>query len=151
MRTDAARIAIAFFALVFGGAAECLLPRFFGVGLPFLLAASLAVAERRPLSRMVLFALAAGAAEDSLSGLPFATSAAFFVLAAAAVKRSGAHLAVASLAYPVYQLWLWLWTAPPGGVVFGRFLAAVPAGLVTALAVPPVLVFLERKAALDGR
>lgn len=151
MRNNAVQIVLALLVLVFGGAAECLLPKMFGIGFPILLSASIAVAVRRPVWSAVFFAFAAGAMEDSLSGLPMATSAAFFLLMTLALRRTAFPPVVAVSAYPVYQLWLWLWSVEVNGSIFIRLLVSVPVGFATLVAVSVLLPFLERKAAVDGR
>ena len=135
--------------LVLGGGAETVLPKFLGVGFPVLMAAVLFVAARRPAATVVLFALSAGAMEDALSQLPAATSASYFLAVAAFVRWSGMPRAAAIFAYPLYQIWLFVWTGRPGGGVFGHILLALPVGIVTALAVELVLGWAERKAAVD--
>ena len=149
MRSDAVQLVFLLFVLVVGAAAECLLPKPFGTGFPILLSAALFAAVRRPVPVFVTFALAAGGAEDALTSLPLMTSPAFFLLAAASVRWSGSRAAVAAVAAPVYQFWLWLWAADPGSGVFLRFVVSVPAGFVTASLVAALLGVLERKAAAD--
>ena len=55
----------------------------------------------------------------------------------------------ALFAYPLYQMWLIVWTGRPGGGVFGHVLLAFPVGVATELAVEFVLSRVERKAAVD--
>lgn len=142
-------LVLSVFALVFGAGAETLLPKLLGVGFPVLMAAVQFVALRRPAAEAVLFALAAGAMEDALSSLPAATSASYFLAVAALVKWLGVPGAVAFFAYPVYQVWLFMWTGRPWGGVFGHVLLALPVGVATSLAVEFVLGWAERKAAVD--
>ena len=142
-------LVLAVLLLVLGAGAETLLPKFLGVGLPVLLASVQFVAMRRPAATVVLFALAAGAMEDSLSSLPAATSASYFLALAALVRWSGMPHAAALFAYPVYQIWLFVWTGRPGGGVFGHILLALPAGMVATVAVEVLLGWVERKAAVD--
>ena len=87
--------------------------------------------------------------EDALSALPAATSASFFLLLASLVRWSGMPRAATLLTYPAYQVWIYVWTDRAGGGVFSRVLLALPVGLATALAVGAVLVWAERKAAVD--
>lgn len=140
---------LALLALVVGCAAEELLPKFAGVGFPILMCTTVFIATRRRISLSVCFAIAAGAAEDSLCGLPPVTSISFF-LAVSALARWGEfpHGALV-MAYPVYQCWLRLWAGPVCDGVFYRMLVAVPMGLVTAFATWAVLTFVERRAAID--
>lgn len=150
MRTEAVQFVFALLALAFGSAAECLLPKALGVGFPALLAATAFFAPRRGVLPAVCFALVAGAAEDALSGLPFTVSAAFFTMMAAAARGSGMPRLAAVLAYPVYQLWLWLWNPGLVGSVFIRFLVSLPIGAATVFLVFLALAGVERKAAADA-
>lgn len=135
--------------LVLGGAAEDLLPRVLGVGFPVLLAAALHVARCGTAFGSAAFAVAAGAFEDALGGLPPAASASYFLAAAWTVRRVGFPRTAAALAYPCYFVWLWAWTGAVGGEVFVRLLASVPVGLATAAAVGFACAAAERGAALD--
>ena len=107
------------------------------------------VAMRRPAATAVLFALAAGAMEDSLSSLPALTSASYFLALAVLVRWSKMPYAAALFAYPVYQMWLFVWTGRSGGGVFGHILLALPLGIVTTLAAELVLGWAERRGAVD--
>jgi len=149
MKNEVVQLTIAAMALVAGGAAEELLPKAAGVGFPVLLMYSIFLATRRNTRSLFMFAVAAGAAEDALSGLPFATSIAFFAMAAAFVHTTGLVRSALALAYPVYQIWLRMWCADLHGGVFGRFLAAFPAGVATAAAVWWIADWIERKGAVD--
>ena len=137
--------------LVFGGAAEELLPKVLGVGFPVLLAAALFLSARRSLPSALLFAVAAGALEDALCGLPAVTSIGFFTLAALACRLPWTSWTGAALAFPLYQAWLWLWLPALNGSIFNRLLLAFPFGAVTAVATGFVLVWLERKAVIDAK
>ena len=149
MKKDLAQIVFALMVLVFGGALEDILPKFIGVGFPFLLMSAIFIAPRRGVVSAVLFAIAAGGCEDSLSSLPFAASVCFFTIAALAARTVHVSFVVMAVAYPLYQTWLWLWRGAGDGGVFGRFAAAVPLGLVTAVAVSAALFWLERLAAIQ--
>ena len=142
-------LVLSLLTLVLGAGAETLLPKFLGVGFPVLMASVQFAAARRPAATVVLFALAAGAMEDSLSSLPAATSASYFLALAAFVRWSGMQRAPALLAYPLYRIWLFIWTGRLGGGVFGQVLLALPVGVVTTLAVELVLGWAERRAAVD--
>ena len=61
MGNDIAQLTLSLLVLIFGAGLEELLPKFFGVGFPVLLCAAMYFACRRSASRMVLFAIAAGA------------------------------------------------------------------------------------------
>lgn len=134
--------------LVLGCAAEELLPAFCGVGIPVLLSATQFQAMRRPIPAAILFAVAAGAMEESVSALPFFTGAGFFLLMVGLIRLVGLSRSVAFFIYPLYQLWLAVWAATPGGDFYLRALVAVPIGIVTMFAVPVLLDYLARKAAL---
>ena len=149
MANDVVTFAFAAVALVLGAGAETLLPKFLGVGFPVLLTTVQFMAARRTAVAAVIFALAAGAMEDALSALPAATSASFFLLLASLVRWSGMPRAATLLTYPAYQMWIYVWTDRAGGGVFSRVLLALPVGLATALAVGAVLIWAERKAAVD--
>ncbi|MCR5413163.1 MAG: hypothetical protein K6F50_00350 [Kiritimatiellae bacterium] len=152
MKRDFIQLAIAFFTLAVGGAAEELLPRLLSVGIPVLLSASAYFAVRRAPVAGMLFALAAGAAEDALCALPYAVSIAFFAAVAALMRGFKLPLACAAPAYVVYQLWLWIWLGQdlPGNI-FARMFAALPVGAATLLAVHLVLSWVDGKAAVDEK
>ena len=142
-------LVLSILVLVLGAGVETLMPKFLGVGFPVLMSAVQFAAVRRPVATVVLFALAAGAMEDALSSLPAATSASYFLGLAALVRWSGMPRAAALFSYPVYQLWVFIWTGSSGGGVFGHVLLALPVGIATALAVELVLGWAGRKAAVD--
>ncbi len=139
--------------VLFGGAcAEEFAPKFLGVGFPVLLVSALYLAPARQLVTSVLLALAAGAIADALSALPLMTSASFFVLAAIAIRSTlGRNILLSALAYPLYEIWLALWSVSAEGSVFMRVFLAVPIGFATAGVVHLALGWLERKAAVDAQ
>ena len=149
MANSAIILVLSLLALVLGAGAETLLPKPLGVGFPVLMATVQFMAARRPAAAVVLFALAAGAMEDALSSLPMATSASYFLAIAAFVWWSGMPRVASLFAYPLYRIWLFVWTGRIGGGVFGHLLMALPVGVATALAVELVLNWAERRAAVD--
>lgn len=134
--------------LVLCGAAEEMLPSFLGVGFPMLLAATLFLSTVSGAPQAIVFAVAAGGFEDSLSHLPLLASASFFLVAMLLVRRTGHPVVATLVAYPAYQAWLAVWMPILGGSVFWRMLLAVPAGFVAAGAVAAVVLIAIRKAAL---
>ncbi len=134
--------------LCVGGAAEELLPKIACVGFPFLLSAVLFVSLRQSAVSSVIFAISAGAFEDSLSSLPLMTSVSFFLVAAVFVRRVGMPYVAAVFAYPVFQVWLSAWTGGLGASVFLRILLALPIGALTAAVTWCVLIAAERRAAI---
>lgn len=151
MKNEIVHFAFAAIVLIFGGAAEEILPKVLGVGFPVLLSAALVMAARRSAFEALLFTVAAGALEDALSGLPAATSIGFFMLVALAGRIPWVALPGMILAFPLYQLWLWLWMPALNGSIFNRLLLAFPFGGVTVLATAAVMIWLERKAVLDAK
>lgn len=149
MTSEFARLALTAFALVLGAAAEELLPKFFGVGFPVLLAAVPVLAVRCARTEGLAFAAAAGAMEEALSSLPPLSGVSFFLVLAVLVRRFGLPGVAAGFAYPVYQVWLSVWCVRIGGGVFGRILLAFPVGFLTAAAVGAAMNWLCRKAALN--
>ena len=149
MKAEFVQIALALMALVFGGAAEELLPKVAGVGFPVLMSATVFFAMRRSSLPMVLFAIAAGGMEDALCSLPLMTSVSFFLALAALARWSSFPHGALVMAYPLYQLWLWIWTGGANGGLYGRALVALPFGLATALATWAALSWTERRAAVD--
>lgn len=145
------QLAIAVLVLVFAAAGEELLPPAFGVGVPLLLAGTVATARRRPVTTAVFFAVAAGAFEDAISSLPPLTSVGFFLFAALAAGSRLTPATALLAAYPLYQLWLCVWIADTGGGVFLRTLAALPVGAATFVAVGALLFLVDRKAGVDER
>jgi len=150
MKNDFARIVYCIAILAAGCAAEELLPKFLGVGFPILLAATIFFSSRSGVFAAVAFAIAAGAAEDAVSSLPVATSACFFTLAALFANSVRYLAAAALLAYPLYQLWLWIWLPGVGAGVFARVVVAAPLGAVAAAAVFALMRSVERRAAIDA-
>lgn len=151
MKNEIVQFAFAAIVLVFGGAAEELLPKVLGVGFPVLLSAALVMSARRSALEALLFTIAAGALEDALSGLPAVTSIGFFALAAVVCRIPWAAVPGLVLAFPLYQGWLWLWMPAFNGSIFNRLLLAFPFGALTALVTGMAMVWLERKAVLDAK
>ena len=149
MKNNAVRLVLTVVTLVLGAAGEELLPKALGVGFPLLLGAVVYFAVRFPVSTAILVALGAGAAEDAISGLPFFTSVSFFLLVGAAVRLTQLPYLVAPLAFPLYQVWLCLWTLDLSGSVFTRILLSIPLGVLTVAVVAAVLHHVERKAAVN--
>ncbi len=149
MKNTSIRFVLALLTLVVGASAEELLPKVLGVGVPVLLSAVPVISLRRPVALPVLYALSAGGMEDALSGLPYLTSASFFLLMAALSRWTRLPYPIAVLGYPAYQAWLCLWRSDLQGSVFVRFLLAIPVGALTSAAVTFVLLALERKAGAD--
>lgn len=148
VRNSLLELAFLLVLLCLGASAEELLPKLLGVGFPVLLVLCQIVAVRRPLAMAVLFAVAAGGMEDSLSALPHMTSVSFYLLAVALARRADIPLAASALTYPAYQIWLSAWTGELGGGVFARILLALPAGVVTAFATGWLFLAAERRSAL---
>ena len=150
MKSEFIQLVLSLMAIVVGGAVEELLPKVAGVGFPLLMASSVFMAVRLSVPATVMFAVVAGAVEDSLSGLPAATSSSFFLAVAALARWSDFPRGALVMAYPLYQWWLWVWTGGAYGVLFNRMLLAIPLGLVSAVVSWIVLDWAERRAALDG-
>jgi len=137
--------------LLLSAAAEEALPRPFGVGFPFLMAAVLVQAEGsgRSLWSLTLFAIAAGALEDALSALPAMTSTSGFLVLAMFVRWTGLPWVAAIFAYPCYEIWLEVWTGGLGGSIFNRLIVALPVGFLTSFAVDAVVSWAARRGAVD--
>ena len=125
-----------------------MLPKFSGAGFPLLLAVAQLVASRWRTAETVLFALAAGAVEDSISALPIMTSASFFLLVSLPVRWFRFPTAATILAYPIYHLWLSIWTPLADGGTWSRVLVSVPLAFATAYAASYLFAWAERKAAV---
>lgn len=152
MKRDLVQLVLAFFALSFGGAVEELAPKFGGVGIPLLLSAAAYCAVSRPPLTGMLFAVAAGAAEDALCGLPYALSVSFFVAMAGLLRGFKLPLFCAAPAFGLYQIWLWIWFGNSlNGSVFLRFCTAIPVGVLTLAAVCAILLWLDGKAAVHEK
>lgn len=162
MKREVANIAFSVVTLAIFAAFEELLPKPFGAGVPLLICACIWRGVRKGATAAMLFAAAAGAAEDSLGMLPFATSAAFFAGTVAVAKvfvssgRSSVPaglpctVALAASSWCLYQLWLWIWLGGRmEGSVFSRMLVAAPVAAATAAAAIPFLSFAAGKAGLD--
>ena len=150
MKSDIVQIVLALLVLVIGGSVEELLPKLGGVGFPVLMSATVFMASRRRVLQAICFAIAAGAVEESLAGLPPVTGVSFFLVVAALARWSEFPHGALVMAYPLYQGWLRLWAEAEYGSVFYRVLLAVPIGMATAFATWAVLVWAERRAAVDG-
>ena len=135
--------------LVAGCAIEELAPRFCGVGFPVLMFMTFSLALEKPIYEYAIFAVAAGGMEEAISALPIFTGAGFFLVAAALTRLSKFPLVSALLAYPMYQLYLSIWSAGDVGGFFLPTLIALPVGLVTAFAVDKVMTLSERMIALE--
>ena len=152
MKRDFVQLAIAFFALAIGGAVEEFVPKFYGVGFPVLLSAAAYMAVRRTPLSGVLFAVAAGAAEDAISGLPPMTSIAWFVAVASLMRGFKLPLPIAAFAFCGYQVWLWAWMGSDlGGRLAGRILAALPSGALALFATAGVLCLMDREGAVEEK
>ncbi len=138
--------------LAAGAALEELLPKTLGVGAPVLMSASAYFAVRRKPIPGILFAGAAGAAEDALSSLPYATSLAWFVMMAGLLRAFKLPLFAAAPAFALYQIWLWIWLGGSlSGNVFMRMAVSIPAGVATLAATALILSIIDRKAAVDEK
>jgi hypothetical protein len=149
VKSEFIKVLIGLAAIIVGGAAEEILPKAAEVGVPLLMASSVFMAMKLQVQATVMFAIAAGAVEDALSGLPPATSSSFFLAVAALARWSEFPRGALVMAYPLYQWWLWVWTGGAYGVLFNRMLVALPMGLVSAFAAWTALAWLERRAAVD--
>lgn len=134
-------------ALIVASALEEMFPKVLSVGFPFLLGATVYYAAHAPSTLCILFALAAGGAEDSLSSLPFLTGPSFFILIAALVRITQLPYFVAPLAFPIFQLWLCIWIPDLDGSIFLRGLLSLPIGSAAIGAAVYALDRCERKAA----
>ena len=149
MKNEAARFAFAAICLVFGGAAEELLPRMFGVGPPVLMAASVWVARRSDPPFALSFAFAAGAMEDALSSQLPLSGAAFFVALALVSRLPSFPSAALFAAYPLHLAWTSLLSSGSGGGFFARALASVAAWAVAYAATGVAVACFGREVALD--
>ena len=100
----------------------------------------------------MLFAVAAGAAEDALSGLPYALSVSYFAAVAGLMRGFKLSVGFAVPAYCLYQVWLWIWLGQSlVGGVFLRMLMALPVGVAVLAATHAALYWIDRKAAVDEK
>lgn len=148
MKSDIVKFLFLLTVLVFACAAEMCLPEFGGVGFPVLLTVTILASRGSGKISWILTAVAAGAFEDAVSSLPFASSISFFLLTAFGVRVAGAPVAVTVLAYPFFQLWAGVLS--PGGNSFGRFAVAFPMAALTLAVVTPLFGFFRRKVGLDA-
>lgn len=150
MKNSRLQLLLAILTLIVASALEEILPKFFGVGAPLLLMATVYAAVKRPLAPAVIFAVAAGAAEDAISSLPMMTSVSYFALLSLLTHWAKEPWSVAILGYVMYQFWLLVWLKwGTIGNVFARALMAIPVALVTAFAVSFVLNLTVRGVALE--
>lgn len=152
MKKDIVHLVFALLALVFSCALEELVPPVLGIGIPVLLSSAVYCAVNRKPVEGLLFALAAGAAEDSLASLPLAASVSFFVVTCSLLKWFKIPPVAAVVAYPLYQFWIWVWLgAAMQGNILLRMLAAFSVGAVTLSTVWVLLRWLDGKAAIDEK
>lgn len=137
--------------LLLGGALEEALPRVCCVGFPILLTAALVLGSLRTCAEAVLLAVLAGTLEDALSALPLATSASFLILIALGARLVPAVKTLAFIAYPLYQLWLVVWTTLPAAELWTRLLVSVPVSALTVALVAPLVCACERRLFADAR
>lgn len=121
--------------LVVGLAVEEMLPKVLNVGFPILLACVFFFSSRRALALSVFLAICAGAAEDSISSLPFFTSVSYFLLFLLAVRLTKMPYVLGPFLYPAYQVWLNIWASDLSGNIFTRFFLSIPIGVLTLAAV----------------
>ncbi len=152
MKKDIVHFVYALIAIVACSAIEELSPKILGVGVPALLSAAAYCSVRRPPIEGFMFAVAAGAAEDTLSSLPFATSLSFFVGMFAFMRGFKLSLAFAMPAYCLYHLWIWIWLGSSiDGSIMLRFIASIPVGAIILVAISFALRWLDGKAAMDEK
>lgn len=135
--------------LILGCAFEEMLPKFAGVGFPILLVLVQLVSARKPTMILTLFAMAAGCAEEAISGLPMMTATSFLLGVALLAKWCELPRLATVFTYPLFQLWLYVWVPWMQGNVFNRVLLSIPIGVLTAITVQVAFAWLERKAAVD--
>lgn len=152
MKKDIVHLVYSLVVLVLACAVEELSCGMFGVGLPVLLSSALYCAINRKPVEGALFALAAGAAEDSLASLPLAASVSFFVIVSVLFRGFKISPLFAPAAYPAYQFWVWAWlgSAMQGNILL-RMLAAFPAGAAVFALVWVFLRWFDGKAAVDEK
>lgn len=151
MKNDLVRVVLAFAALFVGAALEDLLPVVAGVGFPVLLGLVIFAAMEWPTAVWIPVALAGGALEEALSGLPVGTGTAFFMALGTLVGWTRAPYACMLFAFPVYELWLGVWMEDLNGSIFVRTLLAFPAGAVTCFLAAATMSWMQRKAGVDAR
>ena len=134
VKNEVVEFALCLVTLVLAASAEVLLPSCRGAGLPWLLAAVLALAPRMTLPVALTAALAAGALEDALSMLPPLTATGFFALAALGARLDYLPRPLLLAAFPVFTFWTGLCSSAPVGDLFARTLLAVPLGAIAGAA-----------------
>lgn len=149
MKDELVQFVFVVLAIVISAAAEELLPPFFGMGLPLLLALVIAVAPRLNVLPLVMTSVGAGAFEDALSALPPMTAVCFFVIAALLARREGLPRTILVVMFPMFELWSGICILGPMGDLFARALISLPLGCA-ALALQLLAVNrLSRKAGIN--
>lgn len=149
MKNSSIQFLLVMTVALLAAAAEEALPKFLGVGFPVLLTAVQMFAVSRPAAVMMFAAIVSGALEDAISSLPMMTSISYFLAVAILTRWTDIPRSATILTYPLYHLWLWVWVADLEGGLFSRVAAALPIGVVTAMAVAAVVPWIERKVAVD--
>ncbi len=127
------------------------MPKFFGVGLPILMAATMAIVRLMGRHRfyIYLFALLAGSMEDALCGLPFAMSTSYFILVAVALATITPPFVCDLFFFIGYQVWLWIWLPELQGSIGVRLGLSFVIALVVVPLVHLATLGLVRKAVVD--
>jgi hypothetical protein len=150
MKSDAVKIVFALVTLTFGAALEEFLPKPVGIGFPLILSSVIYLSVKFNVFAALAFAVCAGLVEENISALPPATCVGFFTAAAFFSRFINSKWMTAILAYPVCQLWLWLWIPTLGHDVLLRIFAAVPVGVLTMAVVFFVMRFVEKAGAVNA-
>lgn len=148
MKSNLLQLGFVLIALCLFAALEEMLPKFFGVGLPLLLAISVYNANRRSVAMAMAVAVAAGAIEDAISMLPFMSSVGFFLFVAIACRWWRLPISVLPMEYAVFQMWLVAWSGMSSGV-WMRILVSILLGILAWVTVFPLMDWLERSAAIN--
>ena len=151
MKTDLVRFLLPLSALIAAAALEEAFSGVGAAGLPWLVTAAAVFAELRPRSEAVFFALLAGAAEDALSSLPPGTTSCFLALAALALSSLPEKRFTPLAVYPLYQLWLAVWTDLAAGELWLRVPLSALLAAAALFTVRPLLAVLERRLVADAR
>jgi len=151
VKAEFVRFLLPLTVLLLGGVLEEALPKVLSVGFPVLMTAALVLGVVRTRTEAVLLAVFAGVLEDSLCALPLAMTASFLVVVTLCAWALPVARLAPVVAYPVYQLWLVVWTSLPAGELWGRLLVSVPISALTVAVLRPLLLAFERRLSSDAR
>ena len=148
MKGEVVQFVFIVLAIVVSASAEELLPAFFGMGLPLLLALVVVLSSRLDVLPAVMTAVGAGTFENALVSSSPMVSVCFFVIAALLSRKEYFPRPFLLLLFPAFVLWKGVCAAGGEGV-FVRAALSLPLGAAAWGVQHIALNWLRGKAGLD--